>query len=86
VYRSYLLHHRADLFDDPETFDPNRWGGRSRSALPRTALTSFGTGARKCIGDQFGITDAVLALDVITSRWRLRPLAGQRVRAALAAA
>lgn len=25
VYSPYLIHHRADLYDDPDRFDPDRW-------------------------------------------------------------
>ncbi|MGW3287422.1 cytochrome P450 [Streptomyces sp. NPDC001002] len=44
----------------------------------------FGGGARKCIGDQFGITEAVIILATIAARWRLEPLPDSRVRPSLA--
>jgi cytochrome P450 len=82
VYSPYLLHHRPDRYRDPERFDPDRWGSQATASLPRGVFVPFGAGARKCIGEDFGITEAVLALAAITARWRLEPLPGQLVRAA----
>jgi pentalenene oxygenase len=82
AYSPYLLHHRADLYPDPERFDPARWDAR-RPPPSRDAYIPFGAGARKCIGDQFGIMEATLALATIASRWRLEPLPGPAIRPAI---
>ncbi|WP_329865906.1 cytochrome P450 [Streptomyces sp. JV184] len=85
VYSPYLIHHRPDLYTDPETFDPDRWDPR-RPQPPRSAFIPFATGARKCIGDTFAITEAALALATITARWSLKHLPGrQQVRPVLGA-
>ncbi|GAA5188727.1 cytochrome P450 [Rugosimonospora acidiphila] len=73
VYSPYLLHHRGDLFEDPERFDPERWDGDHRPSR-RGAFIPFGSGPRRCVGDQFGITMATLSLAAITARWRLQSL------------
>ncbi|MGB6165619.1 MAG: cytochrome P450 [Pseudonocardiaceae bacterium] len=83
VYSTYLLHHRPDLYPDPDRFDPDRWTNGHTPQPPRNALIPFGGGARKCIGDTFAITEATLALATITTRWRLRPLPGHHVHPAL---
>ncbi|MFF3062290.1 cytochrome P450 [Streptomyces sp. NPDC057909] len=77
VYSPYLIHHRSDLYVDRDRFDPDRW---ESAQLPRGAFIPFGAGARRCIGDQFGIAEAVLTLATITARWRLMSVPGQRVR------
>ncbi|MEV8016027.1 cytochrome P450 [Streptomyces sp. NPDC086554] len=83
AYSPYLIHHRPDLYDNSETFDPDRWDPK-RPQPPRHALLPFAAGARKCIGDDFAVTEAVLALATITARWRLAHLPGQQqVRPAL---
>ncbi|MFD0413755.1 cytochrome P450 [Streptomyces sp. NPDC127108] len=82
VYSPYLIQHRPDLYDNPETFDPDRWDPQ-RPQPPRNALLPFAVGARKCIGDTFGMTESVLALATIAARWRLEHLPGQQVRPAL---
>jgi pentalenene oxygenase len=70
AYSPYLLHHRPDLYPDPERFDPDRWTDPPAS---RGAYVPFGLGARKCIGDTFGLTEAALALATIAARWHLEP-------------
>ncbi|MEU9044809.1 MULTISPECIES: cytochrome P450 [unclassified Kitasatospora] len=72
----YLLHHRPDLYPDPEGFDVDRWSPARQAELPRQAYVPFGTGSRKCIGDVYSLTELTLAVAVITSRWRLEPLPG----------
>ncbi|WP_328387517.1 cytochrome P450 [Nocardia sp. NBC_00416] len=84
VVSPYLIHHRPEVFTDPERFDPDRWA--QAAAPPRNASIQFGGGARKCVGDQFALTEAVLALATMTARWRLDPVPGQQVRPAAAVA
>ncbi|GLZ33932.1 cytochrome P450 [Lentzea sp. NBRC 105346] len=76
VYSPYLIHHRADLYPSPSRFDPDRW-----LAAPPHPLTfvPFGGGARKCIGDQFGVVEATLVLATVMRRWELEPV-GRAVR------
>ncbi|XXX81532.1 cytochrome P450 [Sorangium sp. So ce134] len=85
AYSPYLIHHRPDLYPDPERFDPDRWDGTRRPPPPRDAFIPFGGGARKCIGDQFGTIEATLALATLAARWHLRALPGQLVRPAVSA-
>lgn len=80
IYSPYLIHHRPDLYHEPERFDPDRWTTTTTGAPPRDAFLPFGAGVRKCIGDQFGLNEATLALATITSRWHLQPPADHRVR------
>jgi pentalenene oxygenase len=83
AYSPYLIHHHCGLYERPDRFDPGRWAP-GRIPPPRHAFIPFGAGARKCIGDQFALTETALALAAIMARWRLEPLPGQDVRAAAA--
>ncbi|MEU7022833.1 cytochrome P450 [Streptomyces sp. NPDC046203] len=72
----YLLHHRPDLFPDPERFDPERWSGDPQSWVKaERALTMipFGTGFRKCVGRDFSVNNITLALATMLADWRLTP-------------
>ncbi|MFC8518759.1 cytochrome P450 [Streptomyces cylindrosporus] len=80
VYSPYLIHHHFGHYPDPEQFAPDRWRDIPGSPSRQPAFVPFGGGARKCIGDQYGITEATLALATITARWKLRPAPGVRVR------
>lgn len=74
LYSPYLIQRRPDLYPEPDHFDPDRWLPDRAAALPRGAFVAFGGGARKCIGDTFGLLEATLALATITARWQLDPL------------
>lgn len=77
VYSPYLLHHRPDLHPDPERFDPDRWvDGQPRGG----SFIPFSVGARKCIGDVFGLTEAALTLATIATRWHLEPATSAEVQ------
>lgn len=84
AYSPYLIHHRPDLYSDPERFDPDRWHP-DRAQPSRAAVIPFGAGAHKCIGDVFAVTEATLALATITSRWQLHTLPGHDIRIARSA-
>ncbi|QRX96699.1 cytochrome P450 [Streptomyces noursei] len=77
VYSPYLIHHRPGRYPDPETFAPDRWDPEHPQP-PRNRFIPFATGARKCIGDTFATTEAVLSLATITARWSLKHLPGHR--------
>lgn len=79
LYSPYLIHRRADLYPDPDRFDPDRWTSGPRPPRRETFLP-FGGGARKCIGDRFSMNATTIALATIATRWRLQPLPGARVR------
>jgi pentalenene oxygenase len=79
AYSPYLLHHHNGLFVEPERFDPDRWTGTSTSLPARGTFIPFGGGARKCLGDNFAVTEATLALATIAHRWQLRPIPGEQV-------
>ncbi|MFJ4921616.1 cytochrome P450 [Streptomyces sp. NPDC088725] len=71
VLSPYLLHRRPDLYTEPDRFDPDRW---LEGQPDRATYIPFGAGPRKCIGDQFALTEAILALTAIVSRWELTPV------------
>jgi cytochrome P450 len=72
----YLIQRQSELYPDPERFDPDRWlPGRTTTSV-RGAFVPFGGGAHKCIGDNFAMLEATLALATITARWKLDPLPG----------
>ncbi|MFB8275961.1 cytochrome P450 [Nocardia colli] len=84
-YSPHLFHHRSDLYPHGDRFDPDRWLSDPAQTVARHNYVPFGFGARRCIGEQFALTEAMLALAIITARWTLRPLPGQNVQPALAA-
>lgn len=80
VYSPYIVQHRPDLHADPDRFDPDRWLPERVTSMSRDAYIPFGGGARKCVGDQVGLQEAVIFLSAIVARWDLTLVPGQRVR------
>ncbi|MFF3003813.1 cytochrome P450 [Kitasatospora sp. NPDC057940] len=77
VYSPYLLHRQSALFPDPDRFDPERWVGVHPQRGP---FIGFGAGPRRCVGEQFGMTESVLLLATIMRAWRLEHVPGRTVR------
>jgi cytochrome P450 len=66
-----LVHHRADLYPEPDAFRPERFldeGAESYSWLP------FGGGIRRCIGAALAQTEMSEVLRVVASKVELEPL------------
>lgn len=78
-FSSYMLGRNAELFPDPDRYDPDRWLPERSAELPRGAVVPFGGGKRKCIGDDFGMIETILTLASVAARWRLRSVPGTRI-------
>jgi len=62
------------LWDDPLTFDPDRFLPERAAARDRWQYVPFGGGPRSCIGDHFAMLEATLALATIVRRVRFHSL------------
>jgi cytochrome P450 len=70
------IHRRADVFPDPDRFDPSRFLGDREKELPRCAYLPFGAGPRVCIGNHFALMEAHLLLATIVGKAQLDLLPG----------
>jgi cytochrome P450 len=73
------IHRDERWYDDPETFRPARWRGDLRGEIPDFAYLPFGAGPRICIGREFALVEAKLALATIGRRYDCRWL-GENTR------
>ncbi len=73
----YAIHRRADLFSDPEKFDPDRFTLENEKQLPRYAYMPFGAGPRVCIGNHFALMEGQLLLAALAQRVRFTLVPGQ---------
>lgn len=64
------IHHRPDVFADPERFDPTRFLGDKEKQLPRCAYMPFGAGPRICIGNHFAVMEGHVLLATIARQAR----------------
>lgn len=70
VYQ-WLLHRDPRFFDDPESFDPDRWTGAFERELHPFAYLPFGGGPRRCIGEGLATMELELVVATIAQRYRL---------------
>jgi len=70
-FSQYVMHRSAEWWDDPLTFNPERFTEEAKAGRPRFAYFPFGGGRRQCIGESFAWMEGVLALATIAQRWRL---------------
>jgi cytochrome P450 len=75
----YLTHHRADLWPDPERFDPERF---IRARPSPHAYFPFGGGDRRCLGAAFSTYVMKVVITQLLSRLELRLAPGYRMRPA----
>jgi cytochrome P450 len=65
----YLVHHRDDLYPDPDTFRPERFLERQYSPYE---YFPFGGGHRSCIGSAFALMEMKLVLATVLRQWNLQ--------------
>ena len=56
-YCSWVSHRLPDVWDEPDSFRPDRFEPEARAKLPTGAYVPFGMGPRVCIGKRFGYTE-----------------------------
>ncbi|WP_035991826.1 cytochrome P450 [Leptolyngbya sp. KIOST-1] len=64
----YLVHHREDLYPEPERFNPERFLQRQYSPAE---FMPFGGGHRSCIGMAFALMEMKLVLATVLRHWEL---------------
>lgn len=71
----YAIHRHQLLWDEPDTFDPDRFVPEAVKARHRFAYLPFGAGPRICIGMSFALLEAVVILATLlrSVRLELRP-------------
>lgn len=65
-----VLHHRPDLWGDPERYDPDRFLGERRAAQRKGQFTPFGAGPRVCLGMNFAYMQGQFILAMFLARYR----------------
>lgn len=61
----WVTHRHPDFWDDPETFDPERFTPEKEKARHRYAYFPFGGGARACIGQYFSMLETIVMTAVL---------------------
>lgn len=67
----YAIHRHRSLWEDPFTFNPDRFLPESEKNRHKFAYLPFGGGPRVCIGMRFALMEAVTMLSYVTRSVRL---------------
>ena len=70
----WAVHRSPRFYEDPETFDPERWRSERARERPRFAYFPFGGGPRHCIGKHLAMLEAQLILAHVARSYRLEYL------------
>ncbi|MCF2872705.1 cytochrome P450 [Octadecabacter sp. G9-8] len=70
VLSPWHLHRHERLWDNPDGFDPTRWGTENGKQCQRDAYIPFSSGPRVCTGAGFAMVEGVLLLAMLLRRFR----------------
>jgi cytochrome P450 len=76
----WVMHRDSRYFEEPETFNPDRWMGAATKRLPKYAYFPFGGGPRLCIGRSFAKIETVLLLATIAQKVKFSLAESQRIK------
>ncbi len=77
VVSPWHLHRHERLWDDPDAFDPARWGTDAGRASARDAWLPFSAGPRVCPGAGFAMVEGPLLLAHLARACRFAPVPGR---------
>ncbi|MBC7986771.1 MAG: cytochrome P450, partial [Sphingomonadaceae bacterium] len=72
----WLSGRNTGLWDEPDAFDPDRYGRPETRASERQGYLPFSRGPRACMGASFAMQEAVIIIATIMREWRLQPTEG----------
>lgn len=77
IVSPWLLHRSPQLWDRPHDFVPERFLAPSRPG--KYAYLPFSVGPRVCVGQAFGLTEAILCVASLVGKFNIRPVPGTKV-------
>lgn len=70
---TWVMHRRAELWEAPNEFRPERYLGEGNQDRNRWQSMPFGGGPRVCIGINFAYMEATYVLGLLLSRYNIEP-------------
>jgi cytochrome P450 len=82
MFSSYVTQRRADFWDNPEAFDPERFSPERSEGRPQFAYFPLGGGPRVCIGNRLAEMQSLLVLATLLQCYSFQAVPGRRVEPA----
>lgn len=67
----YIAHRHPEFWEDPNTFDPERFGPEQSKQRHKCAYLPFSSGPRICLGISFAMLELVVVIAMIAQRYEL---------------
>lgn len=71
VISPYVTHRLPELWENPETFDPDRFLPERSEGRPRFAYYPFSAGPRQCVGASLAVLEAQMIIAMAAQRYQL---------------
>jgi cytochrome P450 len=68
----YYTHRHPDFWDDPLTFNPDRWTAEEEAKMHPYAYHPFAAGQRTCIGNNFSLLESHILLALLAREYAPR--------------
>lgn len=75
----WLTHRDPQSWENPDTFDPDRFSAERSAGRSRFAYIPFGVGGRQCIGNHFAMMEAQIATALLVQRYTAKRAPGAPV-------
>lgn len=76
----WIIQRHKRLWDEPDTFDVERFSTGGNHERHRFQYIPFGGGPRTCVGARLAMAEALTILAIWVSRWRFASVPGKQVR------
>jgi cytochrome P450 len=76
----WVMHRDERYYEQPETFDPDRWLPERSAGRPKMAYFPFGGGPRVCIGNTFAMLESMLVLATVARGWSMSLVPEQEIK------
>lgn len=63
------IHFDPDIYNDPLTYDPNRFSEEEVNKRPACSFLAFGEGPRNCVGLRFGMLQTKIGLAMMIKNY-----------------
>jgi cytochrome P450 len=76
----YTMHRHPGIYENPESFDPERWLPEAARLRPRLGFFPFGAGSKLCIGEPFARLESMVIITRLAQRFWLEPVYRGKVK------